>query len=74
MSKHKNIHQKIASNIRGFRKDKGVSQEELALSAGLNRAYIGYIERGERRPSVDTLMSIAVALDLELHKLFIFTH
>ncbi len=44
----------------------GASQEELAFKAGLNRAYVGYIERGERKPSVDTLDKIAKALHIKI--------
>lgn len=67
-----NIHQKIAANIRELRKKKQVTQEKLALEANLNRAYIGYIERGERKPSVDTLAKLAKVLGVKLHELFIF--
>lgn len=66
------IHQKIADKIKKIRKDKGITQERLALKAELNRAYIGYIERGERKPSVDTLAKIAHELEVELHELFKF--
>jgi len=52
MTKTTNIYRKIASNIRRVRKDRNITQESLAHDAGLNRAYIGYIERGERKPSV----------------------
>lgn len=51
---------------------RGPSQEKLAWDAGLNRAYIGYIERGERRPSVETLAKIAKALKVDLYELFKF--
>ncbi len=67
-----NIHQKIAVNIRELRKKKQVTQEKLALDANLNRAYVGYIERGERKPSVDTLAKLAKVLGVKLHELFIF--
>lgn len=67
-----NIHQKIAANIRELRKKKQITQERLALEANLNRAYIGYIERGERKPSVETLERIARVLQVPLHQLFIF--
>lgn len=67
-----NIHQKIAENIRELRKKKQITQERLALEANLNRAYIGYIERGERKPSVDTLAKLAKVLGVKLHELFIF--
>jgi len=66
------IYQKIANNIREARSSKGVTQEKLALEAGLNRAYIGYIERGERKPSVETLEKIAKALHIKLKELFDF--
>lgn len=67
-----NIHQKIAVNIRELRKEKQITQERLALEANLNRAYVGYIERGERKPSVETLEKLAKVLKVKIHELFIF--
>lgn len=67
-----NIHQKIAANIRELRKKKQITQERLALEANLNRAYVGYIERGERKPSVETLEKLAKVLRVKIHELFIF--
>lgn len=52
----------IGKNVREIREKKGITQERLAFEAGLNRAYIGYIERGERNPSTETLVKIAKAL------------
>ena len=52
----------IGMNIGKIRAKRGLTQEKLAFEAGLNRAYIGYIERGERNPSTDTLVKIARAL------------
>lgn len=73
MQKDISVYHKVAANIRRYRKAKNnMSQEELGLEAGLNRAYVGYIERGERRPSIETLSSIAKVLGVELYKLFIF--
>lgn len=66
-----NIHQKIAINIKNLRKQRGITQEKLALEANLNRAYIGYIERGERKPSVETLEKLAIVLRVDLYKLFL---
>lgn len=66
------VHQQIAAKIRDIRKEKNVTQEKLALKVNLNRAYIGYIERGERKPSVDTLSKIAQGLGVKLHDLFKF--
>ncbi|QQG47966.1 MAG: helix-turn-helix transcriptional regulator [Candidatus Woesebacteria bacterium] len=56
------VSKKIGKNIRKIRERKEITQEQLALDAGLNRAYIGYIERGERNPSTDTVVKIAKAL------------
>ena len=58
------VSKKIGKRVRQIRERKEITQEELALSAGLNRAYIGYIERGERNPSTETLVKIAKALKI----------
>jgi transcriptional regulator with XRE-family HTH domain len=52
----------VATNLRRLRREKGLSQEELADRAGLNRNYIGMIEREENAPTVDTLEALAKAL------------
>ena len=67
------IYKKIGKKIRRIRRLKQISQEKLALDANLNRAYIGYIERGERHPSIATIYKISVSLKTPLYKLFIFT-
>lgn len=61
---------KIGEKIRKLREDKHLTQEELAMEAGLNRAYIGYIERGERNPSTETISKIAKALKTPIYELF----
>lgn len=66
------VTEKLGKRLSEVRKKKGITQEELAFKAGLNRAYIGYIERGERNPSVHTIAKIALALDTELPELFKF--
>jgi len=65
------IYQLVAKNINIYRIKHGLSQEDLAHSAGLNRAYIGYIERCERKPTLETINKIAKALRIEINKLFI---
>lgn len=45
----------LADNIKAFRKEKGLSQEELAELCGLHRTYIGSVERQERNVSLSTL-------------------
>ena len=58
--------------IKQIRKEKGISQETLALDSHLNRAYIGYIERGERHPSVETIYRISLTLKTPLYYFFKF--
>lgn len=57
-------------DIRLFRQKKNLSQEELALFAGLDRTYIGGVERGERNISLLNIERISQALDIEVFKLF----
>ena len=60
----------IGKQIRRLREEKGISQEEFAALAGLDRAYYGGIERGERNMAALNLIKIAVALDVEVGDLF----
>ncbi|MBI2021809.1 helix-turn-helix transcriptional regulator [Candidatus Daviesbacteria bacterium] len=64
------VSKKLGQRVRKIREDKGVTQEQLALNAGLNRAYIGYIERGERNPSTEVISKLAKALRVPIHELF----
>jgi transcriptional regulator with XRE-family HTH domain len=58
------LRQIVARNLRILRKQKGLSQEELAFQAGINRNYVGQIEREEKSPTIDTLEKLAGALDV----------
>ncbi|MEK3759598.1 helix-turn-helix transcriptional regulator [Paenibacillus sp. FSL P4-0338] len=44
----------IGENIRILRLKNGFSQEQLALSAGVNTSYIGQFERGEKNPTIQS--------------------
>ena len=61
-----------AEKIRYYRRQKGMSQEELALKANLNPAFFGQVERGLKCPTVDTLYKIAKALEIPLPELVRF--
>lgn len=59
----------IGNNVRTFRKKTGISQEELGDLAGLDRTYIGGVERGERNISAMNIEKIARALKIKPEKL-----
>ncbi len=61
----------VGENIRGFRQQKGWSQEKLATRAKLHYNYIGMIERGERGISVDNLHAIAKALGVPINNFLV---
>ncbi|XHR27476.1 MAG: helix-turn-helix domain-containing protein [Chthoniobacteraceae bacterium] len=50
--------------IRRAREEKGLSQEDFAELTGHHRTYIGFLERGERSPNVETVQRIARTLGL----------
>jgi len=54
----------VGNNIKKYRKKMDISQEGLAERAGLHRTYIGGIERGERNITLDSLQTIATALNI----------
>ena len=60
----------VGYNLRRVRVGKDVSQEQLAFDAGVDRSYLGGIERGEENPSVDTLEKIAAILVVEIRDFF----
>lgn len=59
----------LAQNLRRLRQDRGLTQEELADLAGVNRNYVGMIEREENAASVDVLESLAKALKVRAGEL-----
>ena len=65
-----NINEEVGFNIRRIREERGLSQEELAALAGLHRAYVGQIERGEKNIGLKNLQKIAKALEVNIDDLF----
>lgn len=59
----------LGTNLRQQRKLKGMSQERLALDAGMERSYVSDVERGTRNPSVRALGRPAEALEIKPAKL-----
>jgi len=60
----KGILQAFGQVVRQARLSQRLSQEELALNAGLNRNFVMSIEAGRRKPSIITIFALAQALDL----------
>ena len=54
----------FAANVRRLRKERGMSQEQLAEAAGVHRTYVGMIERGEKNVTIYNIERIAIALDV----------
>jgi len=61
--------QTLGDRIREARKSTGLSQEELALQADIDRSFMGQVERGQRNISVLTLLRMARVLDINLGSL-----
>lgn len=55
----------VATNLRQLRHDRGLSQEELADRAGINRNYVGMLEREQHAATVDMLEKLAAILDID---------
>ena len=63
------VRRRVGLNVRKFRGELGLSQEQLAFDAGLHRTYISGVERGVRNPTVTVLEQVAVALGVPAARL-----
>ena len=57
-------------NLLEKRKEKGMSQEQLAAIVGVSRPFISQLENGEHLPSIKTAKALAKALDSTVDELF----
>ena len=60
----------IAHNLKRIRLSRRISQEALALEAGVDRTYVSGLERGVRNPSVELLDRLAKKLSIKTAELF----
>lgn len=61
----------VARNLRRLRVARGLSQEQLAVDAGIDRTYVGRLERGRANPTVAVLERIAAALEAPIVELLV---
>lgn len=61
----------VGKRVRQLRTARNLSQESLALSAGISTNYLGQVERGVKTPTVETIYKICGALDIALPEFFI---
>jgi transcriptional regulator with XRE-family HTH domain len=61
----------VAWNLRRLRVARGLSQENLAVDAGIDRTYVSRMERGLENPAVGVLDQLAVALHAEVVEFFV---
>ena len=67
--KPKRLQKVLSDNIKKYRKEQKLSQEKLALASGVDRSYMSEIERCLANPSLDLILKISNALDIEPSKL-----
>jgi transcriptional regulator with XRE-family HTH domain len=60
----------VGWNLRRLRVERGISQDDLAYAADVERAYVGRLEQGVRNPTIVTLERLAKAMDIHVSALF----
>lgn len=59
------LRETVAKNLRRLRRAKGLSQEELADRADINRNYVGMLEREQHAATIDMLEKLATILETD---------
>lgn len=68
------ITEQVGKRIRFLRSQIGLSQEKLALKAGIDRTYLAGIEAGKRNATIISLEKIVNALDINMNDFFDFSN
>jgi len=66
------IKQMIGSRLAEIRSQKGMTQEHLAGEMGISSKYLSSIERGKENPTLNTLITLSEALNVDLGEIFRF--
>lgn len=72
MSKIESLYKQIGTKIRELRNSKNLTIAQLAEIAEIDDYYLGEIERAEKRASLETLLKLSIALEIEIHELIKF--
>lgn len=70
MPKIEDIYKFLGVRVRAERKKLGLTQEELAEKAGITGNFLGHIERGTKKASLETVRKLADALEMPVDRLF----
>lgn len=61
----------VGEVIARYRMEKGITQEVLSGLSAIGRTHLSAIERGERKPTLETLYRISLALDVKMSRIVI---
>lgn len=70
MSEEERFLKEFGQRVRELRKGQGYSQESFAAECGLDRTYMGGVERGERNLSLKNIYLVATTLGISVSDLF----
>lgn len=65
------IKKRFGKRLRKLRRNKDLTQEQLADKVGVSLNFIGQVERGENSPSFETMQKIAEVLEVDISELFL---
>ena len=63
----------VGKRLALFRKQRGLSQDHVAVTAGITQCYLSDAERGKRNITLKVLYSLAMVLEVEPHELLVFS-
>ncbi len=64
------LHEQFGKRIQQLRAEREMTQEDLAFKVGVDRSYMGFVERGVRNPTLDKIGKIAQALKVSFDEFF----
>lgn len=70
METYSPTHKQLGEKVRKLRLEKQLTQEQLSELIGIDRTYVGFIERGQKNPTLSIIMGFAEKLNVEIKELF----